>query len=503
MLKTYVNLGLSNGFLLSLLESVVLGGVINITSFALALYVIVKLVRNNAMFHVFSIGLFFLYSLSPVLKILALNKIFEFNLAVKISLYLIHLIPLYVLIYLFVLSYVNPEVFVLLKSCNAGLGDLFRHFIRRLSSSMLLFWNFSFVYILFDTSKDLVDSSYFSFQEIYDMSPVYSSTQEYYIVDLLKFLPVLIFLLPSFMIAFFLLRKEKMSGDFGALSIFMPKFDIFKDKILNTENVYIEKFKDLFIGFTPIALYFLFVISFMGVSAFDWYFLMRVYISCITLSLLSAFLYSLLSYITRKSFWGRSIASYILFTSALLPGMVVGYFVIYLLNVCDYNIEWNVPWAPMVELELLIAFLLYYGIFAYYFISIGIVENEEILDLSENYKMKNVRGLHLIKRLSEKAKIVSKVNRKALVLSLMFFAVLVCNDSAITSSSNLSNMEVRNIAYKISDVIRNSKPLDGLLPIQLIIVNFILLFTAPYYEKIFDWLSVLPIKLPKIKSTNV
>jgi hypothetical protein len=486
MLEPILNLFQSISFIYMLLVGIVLGGVINILSFSISLSFIKQISRNKSLIFIFAVGLFLLFSLSPVLKVLVLKKIFISSFWLTIGTYFIHLLPLYTLIYLFSFSFIDTQIFSYSKCQNVGYWTLFNHFFKKMLRSVLIFWNFAAIFILFDTSKDLIDSSLFSFQELHTVTTIYVIQLNHIVIDLIKMILIILFLIPSVLFSIFIKSNTKLSSDISNLSVFIPSFSLVKRRNKRGKKINIHKsfINGYILGVIPIFLYIVFTLFFINITKLNWGLLIKTFLSCSFISLVTVYFFLGLCFALNKRKKTRLLISYVLFIIALLPGEIIGSFV----NLIGFTNEWNIKLIPLVEFQSIIGFVFFYGIFPFFFINLSLLESEDTLRIGQNYKMGLFKQINLLFR----------VNYKGIILSLIFFAILICNDSIITSSLIISDMESRSIAFKISNLIRNPVQFDALLPILLILVNFLLIIFAPFYSNIMETVGLLPIKLSNL-----
>ncbi|MFA8451889.1 MAG: hypothetical protein ACEPOW_14435 [Bacteroidales bacterium] len=482
MFEPLLEIFMSSSFLNMLAISIVLGGMINVISYSFSLLFIKQISRSKSFIFVFAVGLFLLFSLSPVLKVLVLKKIFTNNIVLTAGVYVIHLLPLYTLIYLFSFSFIDTNFFSYAKCQKVKYWYLFQHFRKKMMRSLLIFWNFATIFILFDNSKDLVNSSLFSFQELHNVTASYILELSPVIIDLIKIIPIVLLLIPSFIVSLFIKSNIQFSSDISNLSVFIPTFYFPKRKNKGSKRKLIRnQFENGYVlGGIPILLYITFTLFFIDLSKIDWVFLFKTFLSCSFISIITVYIFLGVCFILNKRKKTRLVISYVLFIFALLPGEIIGAFV----NLIGLTNEWNIKLVPLVEIQSIIGFILFYGIFPFFFINLSLLESEDTLRVGQNYKLSILKQINLL----------LKVNYKGIILSLLFFAILICNDSIITSSIDVSDMENRSIAFKISSLIRNPVAFDNFLPILLIIANFLLIVFSPFYNRIMETVGLLPIR---------
>jgi hypothetical protein len=155
----------------------------------------------------------------------------------------------------------------------------------------------------------------------------------------------------------------------------------------------------------------------------------------------------------------RNICIPLLFLLALIPGEIIGY----LINYVNIN--------PVIKMGF--GLFLIYGVFPVFFINLSSLQNRDVVALSKNLRI-GFFGKIRIKQI---------LNSNGIVLSLMFFAILICNDSAITSSLDIPDKSNQSIAYALFKEMMTAGEL-GNLPTQLIVTNILLIIGSPFFPHI-------------------
>jgi hypothetical protein len=438
--------------------SFVMGILIIIISFPFALYSVKKLHGDKLV--ILALGLFLLFSFSPVLKVLAINKLSDHlsPLFLLKILYLIHLLPLYSLIFLFTFSFLSKNIFDFSECHNIKFPVLLKYFVKKMWMTIITFWNFAVVYMIFDTSKDMIDSGLFSFQEIRASSPSYIfSGISPLKIDLINVIPIVLFLFPAII---FLFKSPPIifGNNETDQSIFTPKLSFLRKIRISIKESFTNKHS--LIVYFPFVIYLILILTTFNVEHFDCGKIGNVFIFCMTTSVIVVYVFLFVFYSGIKSMVRKFLIP-ILFLLALIPGEIIGY----LLNWIDF--------PP--DIKMGVGLFLFYGVFPVFFINLSSLQNRDVIALSKNLGL-NFWGQIRIKQI---------LNSSGIVLSLMFFAILICNDSAITSSLNIPNMKDQSIAYDLSYAIMNNKELIGTLPTQLIITNALLIIGSPFFPYLF------------------
>jgi len=450
-----------------LIFSLIIGLLIILTAFPFSLYAIKKLEGRRLI--LFALGLFLLFSFSPVLKVLVVRNLFEMlpPYLKLVILYTIHLLPLYSLIFLFMFSFISKEIFNFTTCHNIKFLLLLKHFIKKMWMTIFTFWNFAIVYIIFDTSKRLIDSSLFSFKTIQDAIPsnIFPDIPPF-CLDLINVIPIVILLLPAI---FFLYKSPPII--FGNTeinqSIFNPSLKFLSQALTNAKKININVFM---IVFLPIAIYIVLIFFTFDLKSLELFKIGGVVLSCMIVSVVIIYLSLFAFYSFVKKFM-RKFCIPLLFIFALIPGEIIGYLINY------------VGISP--DMKMSLGFFLFYGVFPLFFLNMSTLQSDDAVSLSKNYRIRGAR----------KVRVIQMLNSSGIILSIMFFAILTCNDSSITSSLVIPNMSEKSIAFALSDAMKSNFQNIGTLPTQLILTNLSLIVLTPLAPFVFG--LFFPINLSK------
>lgn len=472
----------STSFLQMLLFSCLLGLAIVLLSFAFAFYSISR-IRGNRLI-LFALGLFLLFSFSPVLKTLAISRLPFPEWLHLTTLYMVHLLPLYSLIFLFAFSFLNKHTFDYSKCYGVSYFSLLRFFVAKLWMTIAAFWNFSIVYIIFDTSKDLINSRFFSFQEIRERLPSYAGVDVSPLtVDITNMLPVILFLIPA---GVFLIMSSpvNLSNNQSDQTFFTPNLSFLRVFFKRIKRIFssVDSITTFVVMCVPYMIYCLLVISIFNLITIIDSITMRntlVFSIVVSVSVVYCFLHA------SKL---RRMLIPVLFFLALIPGEIIANVInneFLLSNLFEFL---HVDSNYLFYLRLALGMFLFYGIFPLFFVNLSSLQHENANALSKNYCL----AIH------KKIQVTQLLNFGGIILSLVFFSILICNDSALISGLVFPNAKEQSFAYALSEAILNNKDI-GTLHLQLIFANIILIVTAPF----FPMLLRLVIPIPSLFMQNL
>lgn len=456
-----------------------------------------RLAKDEPRVYNFLLGLFLLYSISPVLKILMIREIQGIPDIYKIALfYFLQLSPLYIIIYVFVLSFVSPKVFILVDKYVPEKIAIFKHMLKSYYKIFFIFTNLSFVYIVFDINKGLINSKYFSYQDVLGVTPVYIFNDSLMNIDVIKLFYVVMFLLPTILIISLsaIFKKNvfpRISIDASEriwLGSFIEKSRLFgwgndiKTEMEAQKDFHYRYFLESIMVYFP-WLILLFIIVFVAFSelnllSLNFSYLIKVYLSSLFISSVLVYAFVIISIYLKKII---PTISNLLLIFALIPGDVL----------CAYinNIhvpEINLFGMPLLELQLILGFVILYGLFPVFFLSISAGENKEIDNMAKLY-IENDICIRWYSKIKKRIEVFVLINTKSLKLSIMFLSILILNDTVVTSGISITDMKTRSIAYAISEMIKTAQYATGdPMTILLIIGNILVVLLAPYYKQVIE-----------------
>lgn len=479
------------------LYSAILSLCLNALSFVVALYVISNISRNLIKISTFLIGLILVCSFSPLLKVLVLKEFFSnvkyLNL---VLLYFFHLSALYILIYAFFFSLVSANTFSLISSYKIPFTVTLKYFFKKAKWIFVVFVSFSFTFILFDTSKSLIDNSLFSINILDQRYPSYLFSRfSFYIYTV----PVLVTLFPA--ISVFVVQRERLYGRLiveHPTSMLTPNIsiDVFgyiKKLILQAKRFAKSYPKETILMISPWLVYLLLIAGFVklffpilgSLPILDKAYLslfVKTISGAIIISFCVCLFFLFLAFVKSIKFVLLST----LFIVCLLPLAIVGYFVSHL-----PAIELSKSFLTIFEFRLIVGLTLSFGVFPFFFLTLAINEQERLITLLRVYKTPFLK----------RAEAIWEVLKPSFYIGLVVYAILLINDAIILEAIPITDKFERSFAYLLYE--RMSRSTQGINnnemfynAFYLVLCNMVLLLAAPiihFFVRVFHFFVPKPI----------
>jgi hypothetical protein len=448
-------------------------------SFIIAYLVIIYSCKGQESFWLV-VALILFYSYPSVLKALFIRNHIPLPLEVKLALfYFIQCGPLYIVFCMAIMSFLNPNLAGMLRHYDVGWRKFLRYLFKTYKLEFVIFWDFLFVYIFFDSTRGIIDSEYFSFQTI---SKDFFSTamrdfggKEKVLVSI----SCLIALMLPAIFAFPHLEGKKNNGGKINLSPFNEWLSRIEGYSYGLEKGVLKGLGEWLKSLSPLGLQgFIFITYLFGIGyvlylANLWELLVKnmgygvvwnevtwrtiklcLWASVVAIVMCVAFFFAskkdcgVVIYNKAVSAWGVKFFLLFFLVMALMPGNVVGYIINNLVG--DY-------WRLGTILGLFFAYM----IFPLYLIDSGVSRYVYILRASNTSGA--LRGLYKVFRLLS----------GEMIAGALFFLVLACNDSSSISSS--MNIPVDNFLSKdLFDKVGVNPDSTGFIPVQLVFASMFL-----------------------------
>lgn len=494
---------LSTSFWDTFLLSTLLSAFINIIAIVSAIVLVFKLSTYRLKFQNLLLGLFFLYSFSIILKYLIIDQTLDSSLLSIVLLYILHLLPLYVLIYLFIVSFIEIPLFALLDSYGVSLYDLVTFLLKRMKWNILLLSNFCIGFIQFDDTKTKFgDPFYFSFSDIQEQFGNFyiSHGDDLSYIFFIEIIPLIIVILPAILGLIFgssrinLILSQSTNNKITLNSYAVKTIDVLKEVVQKFSQQSKRLIVITIISLIPLALYIIifiiFFVSFIppvieGAMAASFFKLNDILKLFTWISISIAYGIAVIIILVPFIFNNKIciIVTVILFITALIPQSIIGYGVSSLIE------------SP--NLRLVCSYFLAFGVFPIFFLQLSIRENGKIIKFANSIKVS----------LFDKAKIYFELFRDPINLSLTILAVLIVNDSAIISSIGMPENDIISFSYIVANEISNKSRLllDNTKLLQsvfyLLFSNILIVVISPLIygvSKEFGLLSFIIKIIPKV-----
>lgn len=398
--------------------------------------------------------------------------------------YFIHLVPLYTLIYYFIVTHINVSLVNLGMSYKRHSWLLFRKFLNKIHITVIIFILFSSIFILLDDTKLKFGNFHFSFGALSSrIEPVHlnSETSSLFSLFITLIIPVLFLLLPIFVLGL-LFRNNllkvfvlniKSPIDMQAftkdiLTSFRNKFNLRNYKLI--WSIFVSYIPLIFYSFFLLGLLSIFLVPLVKGSMALGYLDLNLWVEFILILIkaypiaLAIFVLTLLIYSIKSI---RTAASIVLLCFALLPTSIIGYTIAFIFP------SWHIFNIGIREV---ICYFLSFGIFSFYFITISEQSWLEEKKLISSYKLNT----------PNQTDIFTSQIRHPLNLSVIVISVLILNDFDIINSVGATSGEIQSYAHKLALAYKNTakETIDNFAFIinafLLAFANVIYIVLAPY-----------------------